>query len=96
MINAQADVRTANASRYLQQLCKHWSHKFVVRFDEQTGDIGFSETRTVHLVSHPDRLSIRLTDVNEDALAELGRIVADHIERFAFRETLEFDWVRQN
>ena len=30
---SQAQVRTEHASRYLQQLCKHWSHKFAVTFD---------------------------------------------------------------
>ncbi len=34
-----ADVVTAHASRYLQQLCKHWSHKFSVSFDERQGKV---------------------------------------------------------
>ena len=34
-----AVVPTASASRYLQQLCKHWSHKFAVVFDAQHGHI---------------------------------------------------------
>ena len=32
MPRSQATVTTASASRYLQQLCKHWSHKFAVEF----------------------------------------------------------------
>ena len=31
--HAVATVPTAHASRYLQQLCKHWSHKLPVEFD---------------------------------------------------------------
>ncbi len=27
---SEARVPTASASRYLQQICKHWSHKFAV------------------------------------------------------------------
>src|SRR5262249_26802220 len=34
-------VPTANASRYLQQLCKHWAHTLAVEFDEQTGAVTF-------------------------------------------------------
>lgn len=36
-----ANVPTKNASRYLQQLCKHWSHKFETDFDAQQGVIAF-------------------------------------------------------
>ncbi len=30
MPTSQARVQTTEASRYLQQLCRHWSHKFKV------------------------------------------------------------------
>ena len=36
-----AKVPTKNGSRYLQQLCKHWSHKFETDFDAQKGVIAF-------------------------------------------------------
>ena len=36
-----ATVPTKNGSRYLQQLCKHWSHKFETDFDAQRGVIAF-------------------------------------------------------
>ena len=42
---SQATVPTASASRYLQQLCKHWSHKFAVEFTPEHGTIPFDETR---------------------------------------------------
>ena len=35
-------VPTAHASRYLQQLCKHWSHKFPVEFTPENGRIEMS------------------------------------------------------
>lgn len=36
---SRADVPTAHASRYLQQLCKHWAHRFEVTFDPHQGRI---------------------------------------------------------
>ena len=34
---SQVRVPTTHASRYLQQLCKHWSHNLAVEFDEAPG-----------------------------------------------------------
>ena len=36
---ATANVPTASASRYLQQLCKHWAHNLAVTFDAREGRI---------------------------------------------------------
>jgi len=32
-----ADVPTAHASKYLQQLCKYWQHNLEVAFDAERG-----------------------------------------------------------
>ena len=37
MPSSQAHVSTPSASRYLQQVCKHWSHKFAVEFTAERG-----------------------------------------------------------
>ena len=36
-----ARVPTANGSRYLQQLCKHWSHNLAVEFTPEKGRVVF-------------------------------------------------------
>ena len=38
---SQVRVPTAHASRYLQQLCKHWRHNLAVEFDESLGTVTF-------------------------------------------------------
>ncbi|QCI69224.1 DUF2218 domain-containing protein [Phreatobacter stygius] len=86
-----ADVATANASRYLQQLCKHWSHKFQVEFDAHTGKIPFSEEARLILTANGDILSLRL-DATTERLQTLEQVVEDHLKRFAFREELHIDW----
>ncbi|MET3792051.1 DUF2218 domain-containing protein [Aquamicrobium terrae] len=89
---SSATVTTEHASRYLQQLCKHWSHRFEVSFDPQQGRIRFREGEVIDLNAEPDRLRVHITAEDASRLPELNRVVESHIVRFAFRETLQFDW----
>src|SRR4051812_32970847 len=41
MARETAQVPTGNGARYLQQLCKHWSHKLDVRFSDNEGIVRF-------------------------------------------------------
>jgi hypothetical protein len=91
MTTATCDVATAHASRYLQQLCKHFAHKLPATFDPTTGRIDFS-IGGVDLAADGERLTISVTPSAAEKLADLQDVVARHLVRFAFRETLEFDW----
>jgi hypothetical protein len=90
MSAAVARVPTAHASRYLQQLCKHWSHKFPVQFTPEAGRIEMS-AGVLMLDADAEGLGLRLTAEPAD-LERMEGVVAAHLERFAFRETLVFDW----
>jgi len=92
MLVTEAKVPTAHASRYLQQLSKHWSHKFAVTFDEKQSTIPFSEDRKAELSAAPDHLQIRLSVADEEARDRMKTVIEDHLNRFAFRETLEYPW----
>ena len=39
----KASVPTANGAKYMQQLCKHWSHKLEVDLSEQRGVVKFPD-----------------------------------------------------
>ena len=93
MAGSAATVATPRASRYLQQLCKHWSHRFSVTFDHTRGEIDFGNLQSVELSAAEASLVVTARDSDEAGLAELEQVVADHLARFAFRETLEFRWV---
>ncbi|MGO8536057.1 DUF2218 domain-containing protein, partial [Rhizobium ruizarguesonis] len=54
-------VPTKHASRYLQQLCKHWSHKFSVDFDPLKGRVPFSYTAEVTLAADGATLTMTLS-----------------------------------
>jgi hypothetical protein len=77
---------TANGSKYLQQLCKHWSHKFAVEFDTTRGVIPFSDDRRSTLSADPEALSVEVEAGSEADLVRLQGVVIEHLNRFAFRE----------
>lgn len=89
--HARAHVSTPNASRYLQQLCKHFGHKIPTEFDAEKGRIEFpfgtcalkaeGETLTLDVAGQPDELE------------RLKSVVDSHLVRFAFREALEVTWL---
>ena len=87
-----ARVPTPNASRYLQQLCKHWSHKFETDFNAEQGVIVLP-MGPARLTAEPDTLVVTI-EPNPDAdVDRFKQVVADHLDRFAFREApLPFDW----
>jgi hypothetical protein len=99
---ATANVPTASASRYLQQLCKHWAHNLAVTFDSEEGRILFPKNArglnfpgdgTVTLRAHETRLEVLVDASAPEQLEGLKGAVASHLDRFAFREApLAFDW----
>lgn len=91
---SEAAVATPNASKYLQQLCKHWAHKFTVEFDPAAGRIDFGDGRRVDLSATPEALHVQVTTPDPAGIERLEQVVADHILRFAFREELAFAWQR--
>jgi len=87
-----ANVPTTQGSRYLQQLCKHWSHKFETEFDAERGVIAFP-MGPIRLAAGAEALTVTI-EPNEGADVErFKQVVAEHLDRFAFREApLRFDW----
>jgi len=83
---AHATIPTTSASRYLQQLCKHWSHKFAVTFTPQHGTIPFDDTRVCTLDASPIRLALRIEAADDATLERTQGVVIEHLKRFAFRE----------
>lgn len=88
---SQARIPTEKASRYLQQLCKHFEHKLPVTFDPQAGAITFA-VGACTLAADEDALTLSLEAADEAQLAQLQDVVARHLVRFAFREELAIDW----
>jgi hypothetical protein len=102
MTTATARVPTAHASKYLQQLCKHWQHNLAVEFTADAGTITFPRDArgadwpsdgVARLAAGDDALTVTIEASGPDHLAALEDVVQRHLDRFAFREApLPFDW----
>jgi uncharacterized protein len=101
-LSATASVPTKSASRYLQQLCKHWAHNLTVEFSPDHGTVIFP--KDARGADHPgdalvtfdaaaDALTVRIDASIKAQLEGMKGAVARHLDRFAFREApLPFDW----
>ncbi|MBJ6120972.1 DUF2218 domain-containing protein [Sphingomonas mollis] len=88
-----ARVPTQSASRYLQQLAKHWSHKMEVAFTTEEGTITFPNGARLVMRAASDTLDVELSVPDEGDVARMRDVVSSHLDRFAFREApLTFDW----
>jgi hypothetical protein len=88
-----ARVPTQSASRYLQQLAKHWSHKMTVEFSAEEGVIDFPNGARLEMQADTETLDVVLTVPDDAEDARMREVVANHLDRFAFREApLTFDW----
>jgi uncharacterized protein len=101
-VSAQALVPTDHASRYLQQLCKHWSHNLQVEFTPENGTVIFPKDArgadfpgdaVVTFNAVEGGLDLRIDASSGEQLEALKEVVARHLDRFAFRENeLRYDW----
>lgn len=79
-------VATENASRYLQQLSKHWAHKF---------DVDYSETKSqivlplgeLNMRANETALGLEVTADSSESLDQLCDVIERHLDRFAHRES---------
>lgn len=102
-VSSTANVPTAHASKYLQQLCKHWQHNLAVEFSPEHGTVTFPKDArgadwpgdaVATFDAGADALTVRIDASAEGQLEALKGAVARHLDRFAFREApLSFDWV---
>jgi uncharacterized protein len=100
--SAQALVPTEHASRYLQQLCKHWQHNLQVEFTPESGTVifpkdargnSFPGDAVASFNAVEGGLDIRVDASAPEQLEGLKGAVARHLDRFAFREgELRYDW----
>jgi hypothetical protein len=88
-----ARVPTHSASKYLQQLAKHWSHKMEVTFTAEEGRIVFPSGAVLEMRADSETLDVALTVPEGGDVAQMRDVVSRHLDRFAFREApLTFDW----
>jgi hypothetical protein len=102
MASSTAQVPTTSGSKYMQQLCKHWSHNLEVAFDADQGTVIFPrdargadwpDKGVVTMIVHPETLECRIDASVTEQLENMKGVLARHLDRFAFREApLAFSW----
>ena len=85
MTTETGTVPTIHASRYLQQLAKHWAHKFKVTFTPNQARIELP-FGVVEMTATAEALSARLITAADEDAARARQVFEEHINRFAFRE----------
>jgi hypothetical protein len=92
-MNSTAITPTAHARRYLQQLAKHWSHKLEVEFTPVHATIRFPSGAVATLDAGEEALTSVIEAPDAETLERMKTVVAEHLDRFAFREApLPFAW----
>nr|WP_294547991.1 DUF2218 domain-containing protein [uncultured Rhodopila sp.] len=91
MNRSTAEIATPLANRYLTQLCKHFQHKLPVTLEDASGHIAFS-IGDCRLSAADERLTLSLDSPGDAQLTQLQDVVARHLLRFAFRETMQIVW----
>ncbi len=92
MLKQTGSFKTQFASKYLQQLCKHFAHKVKVEYDSQQGDVNFPFGKAC-LFAQEGALIVHISAEDDDALAKARSVIDVHLKTFAFREDFdEMEW----
>jgi hypothetical protein len=86
-------AKTASADRYIQQLVKHWGHKFATSYVDGRGEVPFNAETRAKFDAEADRVAITLVTADAQSAENMKGVIANHLDRFAFREApLTFEW----
>ena len=85
------EATTPDASRAMKRLCRHWSHKYEVQFDDSSGVIHLNDVRlTMHAAG--DRLTVTLANPAGEVPQRLLGVVSEHLQRMAGDPALQVTW----
>jgi hypothetical protein len=107
MLTTEAHVETESATRYLAQICRHFSNlrRHESRYEAQAppdmhvhvewsdtrGTITFAWGRCI-LEATPNALTLSVEAADEDNLQRVQDLVGEHLERFGSRDQLKVNW----
>ncbi len=84
---SSSTVQTRHASRYLQQLCKHFRHKIPVEFEPEAGVCRFP-FGIARLQADGVGLRVEVEAPDNDQRARTQEVIEVHLLRFGFKEKL--------
>jgi hypothetical protein len=84
---------TSSAARYVQQLIKHWSHKYDCSYVDGVGEVPFSEGVHARFEAKPEGIHVQLVAPDMAQNERVRGAIERHLDRFAFREApLDYRW----
>lgn len=92
MTTLTANVEIDDPSRYLKQLCRHFGHKVATTCDDDSGTVSFDECDVAIEVVGDKSLNLAVVAGNAITAERFAGVVQRHLEKFAFRQNLTFDW----
>ncbi|MBO0345601.1 DUF2218 domain-containing protein [Roseibium limicola] len=91
MYTVEATFKTAFASKYLQQLCKHFAHKVSVEFTPEKGEVQFPFGFCC-IQANGDELSFAARTDELKKTEMVKGVIDSHLVKFAWREDVALDW----
>ncbi len=86
-----AEFKTEKASQYLASLCQHFGHKVPVQSDGTFGRIALPFARC-NLRASDTVLTLEVSADTQADLEQAAGVIANHLERFAVRESPRIEW----
>lgn len=90
---ASLHTETAQASKYILKLCRHFAHKVPATYTEVDAQVRFPQGQCVMKAS-AQALDIYLQGEGAEQIAAMQYIIDDHLKRFARFETLSYQWAQ--
>ena len=82
-----------NASRYVQQLVSHWSHKMAASWNDGHAEFLFSDVVSVAMDTSEQGIAITIKTGQAEESIQMRGVIERHLDRFAFREApLSYEW----
>ncbi len=85
MLSSTAYYPTEHASKYLQQLCKHFAHKVAVTNDEKQGTVALTSGHA-KLTADEKGLAVEVTAEDPKGIIHSRFVFDSHLVTFAHRE----------
>lgn len=91
MIKSKTNITTENARPIMRRLCKHWSHKLEVKLEDKSSHIQLP-MGVCEFFCDEQQLKVELSAQTTDEMAQLQKVVADHLVRMAHKEEITINW----
>jgi len=91
-VEREGVVTTALGSKYINKLCKHFTHRVTAEWGEDKGTVFFDMGVCV-MTATEDLLSVVCTAETASELDEILDTMKRHFDRFAVKDQLVLNWL---